>query len=100
ALARDAARLQSLGARLLVPPAQRLSKAGSLLESLSHLSALKRGFALVRTADGRILRSAGGAPGGAPVSIDFADGTRRAVLDAAKPGKAGGGKATDAQGVQ
>ena len=82
-------RLAGAGRGLTQNFEQRLAAAGPLLESLSHKSALRRGFALVRDAQGRILRSASAAAPGAHVAISFIDGERGATLDGA--GETGSG---------
>jgi exodeoxyribonuclease VII large subunit len=56
----------------------RLDGLGRLLVSLSYQSALQRGYAIVRTADGRMVRSVAEAVPGARVSIEFHDGKRQA----------------------
>ncbi len=69
---------------------QKLEQASRLLESTSFQKTLDRGFAIVSTADGEIMRSAEMTPDGQAVSIRFADGLRDAVLGgdgAPKPDK-------------
>lgn len=83
ALRRDAGRLYAAGDRLLKRPAERLAAAASLLRSLSYRSVLERGFALVKTADGKIARRAAALPASGAVSLVFADGERDAHLGAA-----------------
>jgi exodeoxyribonuclease VII large subunit len=82
-------RLAGVGPRVLQKAEQRLAAAAPLLETLSHKSALKRGFALVRGADGRLIRSAASGASGAAVTLTFVDGDRAATLD----GHAAGGGA-------
>ncbi|WKW49684.1 exodeoxyribonuclease VII large subunit [Rhodomicrobium lacus] len=57
---------------------QRVAALGQLLQSLGHKSVLERGFALVRGADGRVIRRAASVPGAAALDIEFADGHVRA----------------------
>ena len=57
---------------------ERLAQSGKFLISLSYQSVLARGFALVRGPAG-VVRLAAEAPGG-PVSLQFADGRREAVI--------------------
>ena len=90
ALARLWTRAAASRRRALERRGERLSSASNLLRSLSYQNVLERGFALVRDAQGGVLRSAKTAPDGAAVSIRFADGDRGAVL-----GK--GGDASKAQ---
>ncbi|OFX02984.1 MAG: exodeoxyribonuclease VII large subunit [Alphaproteobacteria bacterium RIFCSPHIGHO2_12_FULL_63_12] len=80
ALGRDGARLQSLAARLLKRPGERLAASGGLLRSLSYKSVLDRGFALVKMADGKLARRAATLPASGAVALVFADGERAAHL--------------------
>ena len=57
----------------------RLAQAWRLAETLSHRSVLKRGFALVRDADGNPLKLAAGIRPGDALNIEFADGHVGAV---------------------
>ena len=59
---------------------QQLEQAGRLLESTSFQRTLDRGFAIVSSAEGGIIRSASMANAGSEVSIRFADGQRDAVI--------------------
>ena len=52
----------------------RLSGLAKLLVSLSYQGVLERGFALVRDAEGRTIRSAGAVGVGAEVQVELADG--------------------------
>ncbi len=98
ALKRDAAerrrRLSDLAARArpaferLI--AQRRRDADSLaarLAALSHEATLKRGFALVRDADGALVRAASALSAGEPVTLVLHDGERSAVIDGEPPVK-------------
>jgi exodeoxyribonuclease VII large subunit len=90
--------------RRLDEHARHIVQAGRLLESLSHKSALARGFAIVRRPDGAIVRRADALSAGETVRLVFADGeTPAAVLAddapapaakkarrAGEPGKQGG----------
>lgn len=64
-----------------------LSQADRLMATLSHKAVLARGFALVRDADGAVLKRAAEISAGAALSIEFADGTANAVATSgdAKP---------------
>jgi len=109
-LGRRAARLEELGLRLWPAMERRaaarrsaLEAAGRMLESLSHASVLRRGFALVRGADGRLIRSAGDIEAGARLNIGFADGVVEAVAGAGAGPSPGRGarqprRRTDEQG--
>ena len=82
----------------------RLAQAGRLAETLSHKSVLERGFALIRDADDKPVKSVTHIKPGDLLSIEFADGRAGAVASgseapakpparkqATKP-KAGGGE--------
>ena len=60
--------------RILADRQKALAREAKLLDTLSHQATLKRGFALVRGADGALVRSAETAAGAARLSISFADG--------------------------
>ena len=70
-------RLDRAGARaaqsLLARSRTRLDGQAKLLETLSYQSVLARGFALVRSADGAMLRRAAAVKPGAALDIEFAD---------------------------
>ena len=84
-LVRDAARLDSVARRLLLRPHERLAALSGLLKSLSYKGVLERGFALVKTEAGRIVRRAGDLQATGAVSLVFADGERAAHLGEAPP---------------
>jgi exodeoxyribonuclease VII large subunit len=69
--------------RALQDKSLRLANAARLLETLSHKSALARGFALVRDADGRVISAGGDLAAGQSVTLTFKDGDRAAVIDGA-----------------
>lgn len=52
-----------------------------LLESLNVMAVLKRGFAIVKTASGKVISSATAFPAGVPITLQFHDGERGAVSD-------------------
>ena len=58
-----------------------LSRASELLKAFSYRGVLARGFALVRDADGRPLRTAASVTSGMRLGIEFADGRIDAVAD-------------------
>ena len=66
----------------LAEAARHLQGLSRVLESVSHKSALERGFALVRGADGVVRRAAAVKPGDT-LTLTFADGDRRVVADGA-----------------
>lgn len=59
----------------------RAERGGQLLAAFSYRGVLARGFALVRDAAGRPLRSAAAVTAGAPIEIEFADGRVGAHVD-------------------
>jgi exodeoxyribonuclease VII large subunit len=87
---------------LLQNRAARVERAERLLAAVSYRGVLARGFALVRAADGKPLRSAAAVTAGLPLTIEFADGRVRATADGApavtpaatpaKPPRRGGGE--------
>ncbi|GJL97464.1 MAG: hypothetical protein DHS20C06_12810 [Hyphobacterium sp.] len=52
---------------------------------LGHHSVLKRGFALIRTANGELVRAAGDLKSGQQISIEMSDTQKTAIIDG-KPG--------------
>lgn len=84
---RAATDLDGSTGRLLKAADDRLRAQGRLLESYSFRNVLDRGFALVRDADGHVVRRAADTSDGQPVSLHFADGIAGAVI---------GGAGTDA----
>ena len=56
-----------------------LSQAERLLTTLSHKAVLARGFALVKDADGAVIKQAADVASGMALSLEFADGTADAV---------------------
>ena len=65
----------------------RLERAAGLLDALSYQGVLQRGYALVRDADGAVVRSAETPEPSQPVTLTFADGSRQAVIDGASARK-------------
>jgi len=59
----------------------RLKRASGLLEAFSYQGVLQRGYALVRDANGKVIRSKDTPGSGDAVSLTFADGERGAVID-------------------
>jgi len=87
---------------LLQNRAARVERAERLLAAVSYRGVLARGFALVRAADGKPLRSAAAVTAGLQLTIEFADGRVHATADGAptvapaaapaKPPRRGGGE--------
>ena len=84
-LAEAEKRLRPCLDRSLTTLESRLAASGKLLASLEPRAPLKRGFALVWSADKRLIRSAAGAEPGAAVELEFADGRVPATLDGVAP---------------
>lgn len=89
---RQAQRLGELDARRGSAMERRLERsrlaleaAGKLLVSVSHESALERGFALVHGADGRLVRRKGEARAGETVRLTFQDGDVAATVEGGTP---------------
>jgi exodeoxyribonuclease VII large subunit len=63
-----------------------LGSQGKLLETLSYHATLSRGFAIVRSEDGKLIRSSGVAAGAAAFKVSFSDGdVMAAPLDGPPP---------------
>lgn len=98
-------RLSRAEARHLGDLARRLDGTGKLLESYSYHGVLKRGYAVVRDAEGKPVRMAEGQNAGDVLDIEFADGHLGAVVapgGAPKPQpqkKAAAGKGNGKQGT-
>ncbi|TPJ41475.1 exodeoxyribonuclease VII large subunit [Mesorhizobium sp. B2-5-13] len=65
----------------------RIIQADRLMATLSHKAVLARGFALVKDADGAVIKQAADVASGMALSLEFADGTADAVATsgAARP---------------
>ncbi|MER8696425.1 exodeoxyribonuclease VII large subunit [Mesorhizobium opportunistum] len=65
----------------------RIVQADRLMATLSHKAVLARGFALVKDADGAVIKQASDVASGMALSLEFADGTAEAVATsgAARP---------------
>lgn len=72
--------LATASGRILADAQLRFALLRSRLESLSPLGILGRGYALVRTADGQLVRDASALAEGLPVSMRFARGAAEAVV--------------------
>jgi exodeoxyribonuclease VII large subunit len=96
------ARARLAATALLQNRAARVERSERLLAAVSYRGVLARGFALVRAADGKPLRSAAAVTAGLQLSIEFADGRVHAMADGtpavtpaaapAKPPRRGGGE--------
>ena len=62
-----------------------LESSGGRLHTLSPLATLDRGYAIVRTGDGRTLRSVDGLQPGTPVDVVLRDGTASATVERVTP---------------
>src|SRR5262249_41053153 len=60
----------------------RIDRAGQLLAALSYHGVLARGFALVRDAEGRMVRTAIAVSPGMRLDIEFSDAHVRAIAEA------------------
>lgn len=76
------ARLTETARRALIAPDRELTSLAARLEALSHKSVLARGYALVKDEAGSLIRTASAAKDGQPVTIQFADADRAAVIGA------------------
>ena len=76
----------------------RAERGGQLLAALSYRGVLARGFALVRDAAGRPLRTAAAVTAGMTLEIEFADGRVGARADAAPSAAKPGGEAIKPRG--
>lgn len=83
----DAARqrLQAAGQEMLAQAGRELDKLEFSLAAANPLAPLKRGYALVRGADGGLLRSVTAAPAGSAITVRLADGSLAAVVSEAQP---------------
>lgn len=87
-LLQTTARLAAVAGRDFEQRRAALTALGARLESLSHKNVLARGFALVKDADGALVRSAAALSRGDAVTLTFADGAASAEItsdDASKP---------------
>jgi exodeoxyribonuclease VII large subunit len=96
-------RLRQAGVRSLVQAQERLEKLDALLEALSYVNVLKRGFAVVYGAGDKPVRSSQGIRPGTPLDVEFADGRVKVAAEGAprprgrpsKPPPAGQGSLFD-----
>ena len=70
---------------MLLRQEQRVQHVGAMLESLNVLSVLKRGFALVKDAGGKVVQSAAMMPSEGTLRVQFHDGERLVMAGNAAP---------------
>ncbi len=73
--------LTRAGARVTLDASQRLAQAGKLLEVLSFKGVLKRGFAVVKDDQGRIITKAEAVPAGTALKIELDEGALNARVE-------------------
>ena len=78
-------RLQSAGQEMLARTGRELEKCEFALAAANPLAPLKRGYALVRGADGGLLRTVTAAPAGSAITVRLADGSLAAVVSNVLP---------------
>ncbi|WP_374289315.1 exodeoxyribonuclease VII large subunit [Desulfovibrio desulfuricans] len=78
-------RLQTAEQEMLARSGRELDKLEFALSAANPLAPLKRGYALVRGADGGLLRSVAAAPVGSAISVRLADGSLAAVVSQVQP---------------
>jgi exodeoxyribonuclease VII large subunit len=71
--------------QMLQQQEQRVTHLAAMLESLNVLGVLKRGFALVKNANGHVIASAAQMPASATLSLQFHDGERRITTGGTAP---------------
>ena len=67
-------RLAKAETRLIASRSEKLKQAGNLLEALSYTATLKRGYAVVRDTDGKLVRSRELAARESELTVQFSDG--------------------------
>ncbi|ODT83413.1 MAG: exodeoxyribonuclease VII large subunit [Pelagibacterium sp. SCN 64-44] len=82
-LAPAANRLAQTGAQIGVERRRKLEQLGKLLESLSYRNVLARGYAIVQTAEGRVMTRAADTGPGDPLHIILSEGEIDAVVGGA-----------------
>ena len=99
-IAERAVRLGAAIKRRLADETRQLAQAARLLETLSHKSALARGFALVQRPDGALVRQSADLASGDALRLTFADGPIGVVVGAGEPQKPRGKPRRDEDGGQ
>ncbi|WP_409432196.1 exodeoxyribonuclease VII large subunit [Litorimonas sp. RW-G-Af-16] len=85
-VARATASMAMTAKRDIQRSADRLARAGKLLDAYSYQGVLARGYALVQNNAGDVVRSEAAVKAGDNVTLTFADGSRKAVIDGAASG--------------
>lgn len=83
AISQSAERSQQAILRKLQKDEARLKKAAQLLDAYSYQGVLERGYVLLQNEEGEVVRSKGKVKAGEGVTLTFADGQRKAVIDGA-----------------
>ncbi|MBM3567034.1 MAG: exodeoxyribonuclease VII large subunit, partial [Alphaproteobacteria bacterium] len=91
-IASEARALKAAFAALVSAVEARVSQAGALLESVSYLNVLKRGYAVVRDEAGLALAGATEVKAGARLALEFHDGRVSAVAEKSGAEKGGAEK--------
>ena len=78
-------RLHAAGQEMLARAGRELDKLEFSLAAANPLAPLSRGYALVRGADGGLLRSVHAAPAGSAITVRLADGSLAAVVSKVQP---------------
>jgi len=81
-------RLHAAAGALLAHSERNFEKLDMALAAASPLAPLQRGYALVRTAEGDVLRSVGSAAPGSVIEVRLADGSLGAVVSHVRPDRA------------
>ncbi|MFM2091671.1 MAG: exodeoxyribonuclease large subunit, partial [Planctomycetota bacterium] len=79
-----AGRLGRAAARLPERPAARLSELAGRLHALSPLGVIGRGYSVLRTGDGRVVRTTADAPPGSELAARTGDGWLTATVTGAR----------------
>lgn len=78
-------RLRQATHNLTARQRDRLARCGGALAALSPAATLQRGYSIVRSADGRIVRDAARLAAGERINLHFAHGEATAVVEKAQP---------------
>jgi exodeoxyribonuclease VII large subunit len=90
-------RLRLASTRSMQDRKRALDQWGARLSSLSHESALRRGFTLVRDAAGNLVRLGASLESGSGVELEFVDTRRQAVIDGSSSGSSSTGQKSSAK---
>jgi exodeoxyribonuclease VII large subunit len=86
-LKRTAIRARPALDRIMERKASALQAEAKLLETLSYQATLKRGYAIVRTDEGHLLRGVGGVGTGTPLTVTLGDGDLAVTTTGSTPPK-------------